>query len=261
MAAVPDSLDESELFGHVKGAFTGAATHRTGRIAAADGGTLFVDEIGDLALPSQAKVLRVMEDYKVTPVGGNEGKCVDVRLVAATSRNLERMVCEGDFREDLYFRLNVVNVHLPPLRQRRGDILLLVRHFLGMICQEHGRENLDLDPELLRFLMQHDWPGNVRQLRNCIESMVVLARTETLTKADLPASIWSSVRSARSDPKLPADRTLGEMERIAVLQRLTDLDGNRRHTARSLGISLRTLQRKLKKWRITPADASPNGRA
>jgi transcriptional regulator with PAS, ATPase and Fis domain len=256
MAAVPDTLVESELFGHVKGSFTGAASERTGRIEAADRGTLFIDEIGDLALPSQAKLLRVLEDYKVSPVGGNEDTSVDVRLVAATSRNLERMVCEGSFREDLYYRLNVVNIHIPPLRQRRGDVLILAKHFLQELCAAHNKPETTMDDELMRFLTEHDWPGNVRQLRNCIESMVVLARANTLTKADLPPTAWSNIGAARGKPVLPRDRTLADIEKLAVMQRLDQHDGNRTHTAASLGISLRTLQRKLKAWDSPAADAT-----
>lgn len=253
MAAVPESLVESELFGHVKGSFTGAAESRTGRIEAANRGTLFVDEIGDLALPSQAKLLRVLEDYRVTPVGGNRERRVDVRLVAATSRNLERMVCEGEFREDLYYRLNVVNIHVPPLRQRRGDVLLLVKQFLNALCAEHSRPVLKLEPDLLRFLMKHDWPGNVRQLRNCLESMVVLSSSDVLTMADLPATAWNVVRTTRKEPLLPKDRTLSDLQKLAVMQRLDQHRGNRTHAAQSLGISLRTLQRKLKQWGVAQA--------
>lgn len=195
MAAVPEMLVESELFGHVKGSITGAALRRTGRIEAAHGGTLFIDEIGDLAVASQAKLLRVLEDYQVTPVGSNEDKHVDVRVVAATSQDLERMVRKGDFREDLYYRLNVVNIHIPPLRQRCGDVLLLVKHFVRELCKEHGRSEVEVDDKLLRYLVNHRWPGNVRQLRNCLESMVVLARSTTLTKANLPPTAWTNTRT------------------------------------------------------------------
>src|SRR5437773_2118020 len=175
MAAVPEHLVESELFGHVKGAFTGALAARTGRFEAAHGGTLFIDEIGDFALASQAKLLRVLENHVVTPVGSNDDKQVDVRAIAATSRRLEDMVKNGGFREDLYYRLNVVTIHLPALRERREDIPLLAAHFLKIFCGNHGKPEPEMDPALMDFLENFSWPGNVRQLRNVIENMVVLA--------------------------------------------------------------------------------------
>jgi DNA-binding NtrC family response regulator len=165
-------------------------------------------------------------------------------------------VCEGSFREDLYYRLNVVNIHIPPLRQRRGDVLILATHFLQELCAAHNKPETTMDDELMRFLTEHDWPGNVRQLRNCIESMVVLARTNTLTKADLPPTAWSNIGAARGKPILPRDQTLADIEKLAVMQRLDQHDGNRTHTAASLGISLRTLQRKLKAWGSPAADAT-----
>jgi DNA-binding NtrC family response regulator len=258
IAAVPETLVESELFGHVKGAFTGASTERSGRFEAADGGTLFIDEVGELALPLQAKLLRVLENQKISPVGGNEDRQTDVRLVAATSRELEQMVWRGEFREELYYRLNVVNIRVPPLRERRGDILLLVRHFVEAICTEYAREQPDIDPRLLRFLEQHDWPGNVRQLRNCVESMVVLSQSNTLTLEDLPCTAMRMVKANGNPPTLPQSKTLAELERIAVIQRLDQCHGNRTRAARSLGVSLRTLQRKLRKWGVR--GYSQNGR-
>lgn len=182
MAAVPEALVESELFGHVKGAFTDAGTDRVGRFEAARGGTIFVDEIGDLKPASQAKLLRVLENRRITPVGSNNEREVDVRVIAATNRPLEGMVADGDFREDLYYRLNVVRIPLPPLRERDGDVTLLVRHFLHQFCKACGRAPLEMDPALLAFLDSHPWPGNVRQLRNCVESMVVLANSDRLTQ-------------------------------------------------------------------------------
>jgi DNA-binding NtrC family response regulator len=248
IAAVPGTLLESELFGHVKGAFTDASTHRVGLFEAADGGTLFIDEIGDLALSCQAKLLRVLEDQKVTPVGGGKEKQVDVRLLAATRHDLERMMREGEFREDLYYRLNVVPIRIPPLRERPGDILLLIDHFLKKLCQQNGTPIPEIAAELIEYLRTYDWPGNVRQLRNCIESMVVLARSQTLTMGDLPTTVRDTSVLQRSDITFPANKTLAEMEKMVVVDRLDRHNGNRSHAARSLGISLRTLQRKLKKW-------------
>jgi DNA-binding NtrC family response regulator len=247
MAAVPEHLVESELFGHVKGAFTGAMAARIGRFESADGGTLFIDEIGDFALASQAKLLRVLENHVVTPIGSNDDRRVDVRVVAATSRDLEQMVRDESFREDLYYRLNVVMLHLPPLRERREDIRLLIDHFLKSLCAAAERPLISVAPELAHFLESYEWPGNVRQLRNCLESMVVLATGSTLTLDDLPATV-ESAGDGDSNVDIPAGTTLESLERAAVEQALADCNGNRTRAARSLGISVRTLQRKLKQW-------------
>jgi DNA-binding NtrC family response regulator len=248
MAAIPETLVESELFGHVKGAFTGAGGNRTGRLEAADGGTIFIDEIGDLELTSQAKLLRVLEDRQITPIGTNQRKRVDVRVIAATSRQLEKMVAEGRFREDLYYRLNVVAISLPALRARRGDIRLLVDAFLKEICRANDRPLSAPDADLWCFLESYDWPGNVRQLRNCVESMVVLTGSTTLTVRDLPLMIHND-RPARDFPfEIPEGLTLEQVERAAIRQTLGRCGGNRTQAAQSLGISVRTLQRKLKRW-------------
>jgi DNA-binding NtrC family response regulator len=247
MAAVPEHLVESELFGHVKGAFTGALAARTGRFEAAHGGTLFIDEIGDFALASQAKLLRVLENHTVTPVGSNDDKTVDVRAIAATSRRLEEMVKDGRFREDLYYRLNVVTIHLPALRERREDIPLLTAYFLKSFGAAHGKTELQIDPTLMDFLENFSWPGNVRQLRNVIENMVVLARSDNLTLENLPASL-------EVDPLLESARLLSGTTSLVALQRsavekaLVECNGHRTRAAESLGISVRTLQRKLKAW-------------
>src|SRR6476469_2604763 len=186
IAAVPSTLVESELFGHVRGAFTGATDRRMGRFEQADGGTLFVDEIGDFELGLQAKLLRVLETLTLTPVGGHEDRKVNVRVVAATSRDLRKMVEEGKFREDLFYRLNVIVVNLPPLRQRPDDIPILVDHFLRDIASNKHTAPHRVSPEVMRRFQTYRWPGNVRQLRNVLESMMVLAEGETLTEKDLP---------------------------------------------------------------------------
>jgi transcriptional regulator with PAS, ATPase and Fis domain len=250
MAALPETLVESELFGYVEGAFTGAASPRAGRFEAAHGGTLFIDEVGDLKLTSQAKLLRVLENHTITPVGGNENRPVDVRVIAASNHDLERMVAEGRFREDLYYRLNVVTIALPPLRARREDIPLLVEHFLDEICRLNAKPRLQTKPELLQFLESYDWPGNVRQLRNCIESMVILSRDATLGLDDLPALIRNARRGQFSRFEMPEGVTLADIVKAVVLQTLDRLDGNRTQAAQSLGISVRTLQRKLKQWQL-----------
>jgi DNA-binding NtrC family response regulator len=248
IAAVPQALVESELFGCVKGSFTGADANRRGRFEAAAGGTLFVDEIGDLELPLQAKLLRVLEDHRITPLGSNDSKHVDVRVVAATNRDLGRLVGEGRFREDLYYRLNVVALSLPPLRSRREDIPLLVEHFFTESCAAHRRPACRPDEHLSRFLQTYRWPGNVRQLRNCVESMVVLARSTTLTLDDLPPMVRTPAAEAGNLLKIPNGWSLDDVERVVVRQTLRRLNGKRQEAAQSLGISVRTLQRKLKQW-------------
>ena len=248
MAAVPETLVESELFGHTRGSFTDAGASRCGRFEACDGGTLFIDEIGDLKMSSQAKLLRVLEDRRITPIGSNHSKAVDVRMIAATSRNLDRMMAEGKFREDLYYRLNVVAIWLPPLRNRRDDIPALVRHFLAASVAANRRPPCELDEGLWWFLETYHWPGNVRQLRNCIESMVVLARSPTLTVDDLPAMVRTAPPTPDAQFKIPKGFTLEDIERVVVRQTLCRSGGKRTEAARCLGMSVRTLQRKLKRW-------------
>jgi DNA-binding NtrC family response regulator len=248
MAAVPEHLVESELFGHVAGAFTGSTGTRIGRFESADGGSLFIDEIGDLALESQAKLLRVLENHVVTPVGSNTGRRIDVRVIAATHRDLKQMVVQGAFREDLYYRLDVVAIHLPPLRERSEDIEYLVDHFLDELSSAQGRPRPTLDAELLSFLRSYHWPGNVRQLRNCVESMFVLADKPTLGLQDLPPVVTSNNHWDTTKLDLAPDLSLDDLTRRLIAQRLEHCRGNRTHAAHSLGISVRTLQRRLKRW-------------
>jgi DNA-binding NtrC family response regulator len=249
MAAVPSHLVESELFGHIQGAFTGATCSRVGRFESANRGTIFIDEIGDFASESQAKLLRVLENRTVTPIGSNDDRSVDVRIVAATSRDLTAMVACGEFREDLYYRLNVVNLQLPPLRERREDITLLVEHFLRDLAQRLDRPRLSIAGPLREFLETYDWPGNIRQLRNALESMAVLASGDRLTIDDLPATLHDSSR--RNDSlSIPSGMSLEDLQREAVEQALAQHEGNRTHAAAALGISVRTLQRKLKAWEL-----------
>lgn len=248
MAAVPENLIESELFGHVAGAFTGSTGTRVGRFEAASGGTLFIDEIGDLALECQAKLLRVLENHRVTPVGSNEDRTPNVRVISATNRDLEKMVRSGEFREELYYRLNVVTIALPPLRNRPEDIGPLVHHFLDDLARTYDRPAPQLDAELMEFLQSYSWPGNIRQLRNCVESMFVLADSPRLTLADLPPMICADQRSDACHVEFPEGLTLEEVERSVISQTLDRCQGNRTQAARSLGISVRTLQRRLKRW-------------
>jgi transcriptional regulator with PAS, ATPase and Fis domain len=247
-AAVPATLVESELFGHVRGAFTGATDRRIGRFEQADGGTLFIDEIGDFEIGLQAKLLRVLETLTVTPVGGHEDRKVDVRVLAATSRDIRKMVEQGTFREDLFYRLNVVTIQLPPLRERPDDIPILVDHFLKEIATTKHTPPKKISPEVMRRFNQFRWPGNVRDLRNTLESMMVLSDGETLTERDLPDRVLHSETGAPSQTEIPTGLTMVELERMAIAKALDQFRGNRTHAANRLGISVRTLQRKLRQY-------------
>jgi len=239
---------ESELFGHVKGAFTGAVADREGKFEYADGGTLFLDEVGEMPMPTQVKLLRVLEDREVTRLGANRARRVDVRVVAATNADLGAKVKAGTFREDLYYRLKVVTLELPPLRERRGDIKLLVRHFLKHFCQIHGKDIDDIDRDALTALTQYEWPGNVRELRNAIESMVVRARGNILTRDDLPPETWGTTAPEHDHWGFLAGRTQEEVEKNHIRVTLEMTEGNRVKAARAMGISERTLYRKIKDY-------------
>jgi len=248
MAAIPAHLVESELFGHVRGAFTGATDARIGRFEVASGGTIFIDEIGDFDPVAQAKLLRVLETYTVCPIGSNNDVRVDVRVVAATSRNLQDLVAKGQFREDLFYRLNVVLIHLPALRERPEDIPLLADVFLRESAAACGRPVMAIDARLMQHFMRHPWPGNVRQLRNLLFSMVVMARGDVLTLADLPAEHHEGAPPATVAPPGTPMQELESIERTHILSTLEAHGGNRTHAAAALKISVRTLQRKLKAW-------------
>jgi len=245
VSALPDSLVEAELFGFVKGAFTGASEGRQGRFLAADKGTLFMDEVGDLPLSIQPKLLRVLEQFAFAPVGTNEEQKVDVRLIAATSRNIAEMVDRHEFRIDLYHRLNVLAIELPPLRQRPDDIPQLVSFFLKDCSQRHLRNNPAISKDVMDFLIQYEWPGNVRQLRNAIETMVVMSHNEELTREHLP-NYLSGGKVGPSELISQIPGTLEDLEKVAIQNALKRSMGNRTHAAQNLGISVRTLQRKIK---------------
>ena len=247
-AALSEGLIESELFGHVKGAFTGALTAKEGRIAYADGGTLFLDEVGDMPLATQAKLLRVLETREVVQVGGNQSRKVDVRLVAATNQDLHERVRRGEFREDLLFRLQVVTIDLPPLRERQGDVPLLIDHFIGELAREHGRPVRGIHPEARALLARYPWPGNVRELRNAVENMVLLARGELLTVDDVPESVRGGQGVPAAGGYDLTGRSLEEVERELIRSNLELMEGNRAKTAQVLGIGERTLYRKLKEY-------------
>jgi DNA-binding NtrC family response regulator len=248
-AALSPTLLESELFGHEKGSFTGATERRRGRFELADGGTLFLDEIGEIEPATQVKLLRVLEERTFERVGGQETVEVDVRLVAATNRDLKKMVEEGRFREDLYYRLFVVAVKLPPLRDREGDLPLLIQHFVTELARENDKKLEGITPDAVSALSAYRWPGNVRELRNVIERMVVLTRGDRLTVRDIPSAIRAEAPSLApgSAPRGGA-LSLEESERSMVVRALRAHDGNVTKAALDLGISRRTLHRKLNEY-------------
>lgn len=255
-AALSPTLLESELFGHEKGAFTGATERRRGRFELADGGTLFLDEIGEIEPATQVKILRVLEERKFERVGGQETVEADVRLITATNRDLKKMVEEGKFREDLYYRLFVVAIKLPPLRDREGDLPLLIQHFVTEFAKENGKKLDGITPDAVAALSAYRWPGNVRELRNVIERMVVLSRGDRLTVRDIPASIRTELPAdmAGSVPKGGA-LSLEDSERNLVVRALRNHDGNVTKAAADLGISRRTLHRKLNEYGLRGAKA------
>jgi len=246
-AALSEGILESELFGHEKGAFTGAVMRRKGRFEHADGGTLFLDEVGDMPASTQIKLLRVLEDGEIVRVGSNEPRKVDVRLLSATNQDLDELVKRGRFREDLYFRLRVVRVTLPALRQRREDIPLLTEHYLRRIAREHGKNIKGITPEAQRALAAYDWPGNIRELINTLETMILLAPHETLQVEDIPPEIHPSGQETEADGFTPG-MSLADAERIVISRTLEMTGGNRQQAARMLGIGERTLYRKIKDY-------------
>lgn len=241
-AALAENLLDSELFGHERGAFTGADKQRRGRFELADGGTLLLDEVGEMSPGLQAKLLRVLQERQVVRVGGNATVDVDVRVIAATHRDLRAAVAAGTFREDLFYRLAVVPVHIPPLRQRGQDILRLSKHFLAKLGRNYGRPGLQLDAPAQEALQRHDWPGNVRELYNTIERAVVLSGGDMIGLGDL------SLGAARTQVGADLPLNLAELEREAILRALDQCQGNRRLAADKLGIGLRTLQYKLNEY-------------
>jgi two-component system response regulator HydG len=250
-AAIPRDLLESELFGHEKGAFTGAIRQRTGYFELADGGTLFLDEIGEMSLEVQAKLLRAIETHEFWRVGGSRSMKVDVRIISATNKDLEETVREGRFREDLYYRLKVFTIKIPPLRQRREDIPLLVQHFIQEICKQNNRPPLNITREAMDNLVRYDWPGNVRQLRNVIESVIITTTSDTIRPEDLPEEI----KGATTTDEEESDRidvrvgmSMEDIEREAIKRTLMETRGNKTKAASILKIGLRTLYRKIKQY-------------
>ncbi len=246
-AGLSDTLLESELFGHVKGSFTGALSDKKGFFEMADGGTLFLDEIGDMPMNMQAKLLRVLENQLVTPVGSTKAIQVDVRIISATNQDFEKMVEEKEFRQDLYFRIRGVNIEIPPLRQRREDIPILLDHFMREFAQSEDRKVKGFTPAALRLLKSYSWPGNIREMRNCVKTMVVLAEKELLDVADLPFEMHQQSGGEDNLSNL-AGVSLDELEKTAIARTLEMVNGNREMAAKMLGIGERTLYRKIKDY-------------
>jgi two-component system nitrogen regulation response regulator NtrX len=264
-AAIPEELIESELFGHTRGAFTGALTAKKGKFELADGGTLFLDEVGDMTLKTQAKVLRVLQEQKVEPVGGTATITVDVRVIAATNKNLEEEIRKGTFREDLFFRLNVIPFHVAPLRERREDVPLLARHFIAELSAEYGKRPKELAREVLDLLVAQSWPGNVRELRNIIERLVIMTPGDRIEARHLPASLvgatasagettsaTGSLSTAVSDfPSLAAARE--DFEKRYIWKKYQECGGNMSRTSEALQVERSNLYRKMKGYGLMPA--------
>ena len=252
-AALPEALLESELFGHEKGAFTGAVAKKKGRFNLADQGSIFLDEIAEMAMPTQAKILRVLQEQEFEPVGGTQTIKVDTRVITATNRVLKDEVENGAFREDLYYRLNVVELNMPPLRERGGDIPLLADHFLKKYAKKNKRRIIGFNPLSMDILMRHDWPGNVRELENVIERAVIMARGDVIKSTDLPESLKKDDIDNKTDRiDMSPGRALKDVEKEMILLTLEETGGNRTHASKILGISRRTLQLKLKEYGINP---------
>jgi len=256
-AAIPEELIESELFGHVRGAFTGAVADRRGKFEAASGGTLFLDEIGDMSLKTQAKVLRALQEQVVEAVGGNARIRVDVRVLAATNKDLLREIRGGRFREDLYFRLNVIPIAVPPLRERDADIPLLAEHFMAMLAREYGRRAKAFEPDALLALRQYAWPGNVRELRNVVERLMIMVPGERISSRDLSfleAGAAPRLPGAReAAPREPLHEARDRFERDYILRALAAQQGNISRTADALGVERSNLYRKMRGFGIGPA--------
>ena len=257
-SAIPESLMESEIFGHERGAFTGAAERRIGCFELADGGTLLLDEIGEMPAPTQAKLLRVLEDRKVRRLGSKTETPVDVRVLAATNKDPEQAVGSGRLRQDLYFRLNVFHINLPPLREHREDIPLLVEHILQDVNAKHGKHVRGVGSEVMDIFQSHTWPGNIRELRNVLERSTIMCAKDLITRACLPDEFGKSPAKGPKDLsaiKFPVGTTVDAMERELILQTLSATGNNKTRAADLLGISLKTLHNKLKEYGGERAEA------
>ncbi len=259
--AIPDALLESELFGYRKGAFSGAANNKTGKFEAADGGTVFLDEIGDLPLTLQVKVLRVVQENEIDVIGETEPRKVDVRILAASNRDLKKMSADGEFRQDLYYRLNVAPLHIAPLRERKEDIPLLARFFVERYCKKHGKPPIALDSEIFKKLEAYDWPGNVRELENCMERLIIYARGNVADLQDLPEEIQAPQLMVGSAVfQIPAEGiSMPQLEKELVITALERNDWNQTHAADFLGISRNVLIYRMQKYRLGPYKTTREG--
>ena len=252
-AALPETLLESELFGHEKGAFTGAIARKQGRFQLSHNSSIFLDEIAEMAPATQAKILRVLQEREFEPVGSSQTIKVDTRIIAATNKNLEEEIKAGRFREDLYYRINVVTLVVPPMRERREDIPLLADFFLKQYAEKNNRPIKGFTPRAVDLLMRYDWPGNVRELENVVERAVIMARGDMITPLEFPDVLQDLDEEAKASPlALATGRSLKEVEKVMILRTLEETGGNRTHAARILEISRRTLQLKLKEYGINP---------
>jgi two-component system response regulator HydG len=258
-AALPETLLESELFGHERGAFTGAVSRKAGRFQLADGGSLFLDEVSEMSPATQVKLLRVLQEREFEPLGSSRTIQVDIRVIAATNKNLEEEVKEGGFREDLFYRLNVIPLHLPPLRERKEDIPLLAEHFFKIHKERNRSPVRGFQPNIMDAVIRYEWPGNVRELDNIVERTVLLARGEYIALDDLPPSIRGAQDRDLSLVSIPPGMTLREVEKEVILQTLANAEGNRTRTAQILGISRKTLQNKLKEYGLREEEDDQNG--
>jgi DNA-binding NtrC family response regulator len=260
-SAIPETLMESEIFGHEKGAFTGALERRQGCFELADGGTLLLDEIGEMPLPTQAKLLRVLEDRRVRRLGSKTEKPVDVRVLAATNKDPQFVVQKGQLRQDLYYRLNVFHIHLPPLREHKEDLPLLVEHLLRETNAKHGRSVRGVSPEVMELFRSYHWPGNIRELRNVIERSVIVCDREIIGRHHLPADFGralGSVQESLSHIRFPIGTTVDAAERALIEQTLAATGNNKTRAAELLGISLKTLHNKLKEYEAAAAASHAN---
>jgi len=257
-AAIPEELIESELFGHVRGAFTGAVADRRGKFELAHGGTIFLDEIGDMSLKTQAKVLPVLQEQVMEPVGGSNRIRVDARVLAATNKDLTAAIRAGQFREDLYFRLNVVPIFVPPLRERQDDVPLLADHFMAMLAREYGRRAKTFDPGAVAALKDYGWPGNVRELRNVVERLIIMVPGDAITVRDLSfleGDLTTPPAPARSAAVTPLHEARDRFERDYILRVLAANDGNMSRTAEVLGVERSNLYKKMRGFGVSPRRA------
>jgi len=251
-AAIPDELIESELFGHVKGAFTGATSHKVGKLEKADGGTLFLDEVGDMSLKTQAKVLRALEEQRFEPVGASSPITVDARVIAATNKNLDQEMENGNFREDLFYRLNVIPFHVPPLRERTEDIPVLTEFFIKEFSTLYGRKPKEISKEAMEVLLQYPWPGNIRELRNLVERIVIMTLPIKIELRHLPPVVLQKGTLSFNGPSEPKSLLEARIafDRDFILKKLEENNGNVSRTAEALGIERSHLYRKLKSLKI-----------